>query len=345
MPPTPRVNPFANFDYKVECDDFLLYELARLIDEDNASIENTEFLRVIEAGIHEHIERRVQTRAALAMRARNSGAARDLVRALEDIEAPLSHIPQIIYGYTGYLFARLDECAATPADERITTAADTLFDSPDDRTAAQAAIDLLGSIRSAVSARILAHAVSEPTLDEDLEAKAYQFARDMWPLARPYVLYSLKTHTHEDLPFRWFQLMIECDEPSAVERILEEVVVHGADSNYREDLAALVQLLEQSSDPETEDKILQVLNSQDTPKPAAGILEAFIKSTKAQRHEGTKADNPWANLERVYTANRKYLDAARLFDAGKKAEAARAIDELLKDDPQYPFALMLKQKM
>jgi hypothetical protein len=345
MTTKPRDNPFANFDYRVECDDFLLYELARLIDEDSSSIENSEFLRVIEAGIHEHIERRLQTRADLAKRVRESGAARDLVRALEDIEAPLSHIPQVIYGYTGYLFGRLDECSANSDDERITTAADTLFDSPDDRTAAEAAIDLLGSIRSAVSARILAHAVSEPMLDEDLEAKAYQCVREMWPLARPYVLYSLKPHNHEDIPFRWFQLMIECDEPSAVERILEEVVVHGTDSNYREDLVALVQLLEHSSDPETEDKILQVLNSNDAPKSATGILEGFIKSTKAQRHKDTKADSPWASLGRVYTANRKYLDAARLFDAGKKAEAARTIEELVKDEPQYPFALMLKQMM
>jgi len=45
----------------------------------------------------------------------------------------------------------------------------------------------------------------------------------------------------------------------------------------------------------------------------------------------------------VYAANRKYLAAAKLFDAGKKADAGRALDELLKEDPQYPLALMLKQ--
>jgi tetratricopeptide (TPR) repeat protein len=182
-------------------------------------------------------------------------------------------------------------------------------------------------------------------LDEDLEQRAYEFVRDMWPLARPYIFYSLKPHVHEDIPFRWFQLMIECDEPSAVERILEELVIHGADSNYLEDLGALAQLLEQTLDPEAEDKILQVLNSKDAPKAAIGILERLIKNTKPTFPRDTPADSPWVNLERVYAANRKYLDAARLFDAGKKEEAARTIEELLKAEPQYPLALMLKRML
>jgi hypothetical protein len=213
----------------------------------------------------------------------------------------------------------------------------------DDRTVAEPSIDVLGSIRSAASARVLAHVISEPMLDEDLEIKAYQYVRGMWQLARPYILYSLKSHTHEDIPFRWFQLMIDSDEPSAVDRILEELIVHGTDADYREDLVTLVQLLERANDPETEDKIMQVLNSGDTPKFVIESLESFLRNTKPGRHEGTKEATPWSALDDVYAANRRYLAAARLFDAGKKAEAARTLEEVLKEDPQYPFALMLKQ--
>ena len=346
MTAKPRHNPLENFDYRVECDDFLLYELARLIEEDRASLDDEEFLRVIESGIHEHVERRLPVRSELAQRIRSSGAGPDrTLRAVEDIELPLSDIPAIIYSYTAYLFARLEQCSTESSDERISTAADTLLDSPDDRAAAELSIDLLGSIRSAVSARVLAHIISEPLLDEDLESKAYNFVRGMWPLPRPYILYSLKPHTHEDLPFRWFQLMVDCDEPSVVDRILEEVVVHGGDADYREDLTALVQLLENASDPETENKILQVLNSEGAPKTSVEILEQFLRNTNPQRHHDAKANSPWASLDRVYAANRRYLAAARLFDSGKRSDAGRAIEDLLKDDPQYPFALMLKQMM
>jgi hypothetical protein len=339
-------DPLQKFDYHVECGDFLLYELGRLIDEDRASFEDDEFRRVIEAGIHEHIERRLDVRAAMAMLLRSSGAPPDrTLHAIEDIESPLAAIPPIIHSYTAYLFERLEQCSAAGPDERITTAADTLLDSPEDRARAEACIDLLASIRSAVSARILAHVISEPMLEEDLEMKAYNHVREMWPLPRPYILYSLKQHTHEDLPFRWFQLLIDCNEPPAVDRILEEFVFHGGNPDYREDLLALVQLLEQARDPGTEDKILQVLNSPEAPEATVEILEGFLKNTEAQRHRDTKADSPWASLDRVYAANRRYLAVARLFDAGKRSEAARALEELMQQEPQYPFALMLKRRM
>jgi len=136
--------------------------------------------------------------------------------------------------------------------------------------------------------------------------------------------------------------MIDCEEPSAVDRILEEVVVHGDDPTYREDLLALVGLLQDARDPETEDKILQVLNSRDTSRPAAEILETFLKNSKSRKQSQTET-GPWAALNRTYAANRKYLAAARLFDAGAKDEAARALDELLKEEPLYPIALMLRR--
>jgi hypothetical protein len=337
-------NPFADFDYRISCDDFLLYELGRLIEEDRASFEDEEFRSVIGSGIHEHIERRLEIRAELALRLRESSnpPARTILM-VEDIESPLGEIPQIIQSYTAYLFQRLEECSATPPDERITTAADLLLESADDSDAAETAIDVLGSVRSAVSARVLAYAISEPMLKEDLELKAYKYVRDMWPLPRHFILHSLKPHTHEDIPFRWYQLLIDCDEPSVVDRILEEVLVHADDTDYREDLLALVQLLDSSRDPETEDKILQVLNSQDSPRASVELLKNFLKTAKTQKHRDVKPDSPWASLNRIYSANGRYLEVARLFDAGKRSEAARELDELLKDEPQYPLALMLKR--
>jgi hypothetical protein len=335
-------NPFDNFDYRIECDDFLLYELARLIEEDRASLDDDEFRRAIDAGIHEHLERRLDIRAQMAMRLRTAGATRDrILQAIEDIESPLADIPQILHSYTAYLFQKLEECSDRTPDERITAAADLLLESPGDRAQAGASIDLLGSIRSATSARVLAHVISEPLLDEDLEMRAYSHVRAMWPLPRPYILYSLRPHDHEDIPFRWFQLLIECDEPSAVDRILEETLVHGGDIAYREDLLALIQLLERAPDPETEDKILQVLNSGRAQAATVQLLETFLRTTTIRKH--TTAESPWNALDRVYAANRRYLAATKLLDAGKAAEAKKALDELLQEEPQYPFALMLKQ--
>jgi hypothetical protein len=336
-------NPLEKFDYRVECDDFLLYELGRLIEEDRATLEDEEFRKVIDAGIHEHIERRLDVRAAMAKRVRMSGVvAGRTLNAIEDIEASVRESPPIIHSYTAYLFDRLEQCAAAEPDERVTSAADTLFEETEDRAQAEASIHVLGSIRSAVSSRVLAHAISEPMLEEDLEMKAYDYVRAMWPLPRHYILYSLRAHSHEDIPFRWFQLLIDCSEPSAVDRILEEVLVHATNANYREDLLALIQLLEQARDPDTDDKILQVLNSENTPRAAAEMLEGYLKNT-TRKPQAVREGSPWAELDRVYAANRRYLAAARMFDSGKRLEAARALDELLHEEPQYPFAVMLKQ--
>jgi tetratricopeptide (TPR) repeat protein len=338
------MKPLDKFDYRVACDDFLIYELGRLIDEDKVSLDEPEFRTLIQAGIAEHVERRLDLRSEMALKLRQDavpGSGR-ILHAIEDIESQLRDFPEIIQSYIAYLFERLEECASAEPDARITSAADVLLESPDDRASADAALDVLGGSPSAVSARVLAHAISEPMLPEDLENKAYNFVRSMWPLPRHYVLYALRAHTHEDIPFRWFQLLIDVEEPSAADRILEEVVVHGDDPTFREDLLALVALLSQARDPETEDKILQVLNTSDAPKTAAKMLEFFLKETPTRRNDTPKTGS-WAALDRVYAANKKYAAAAKLFDAGKKAEAAGALDELLNEDPQYPFALMLKR--
>jgi hypothetical protein len=337
-------NPIDNFDYRVGCDDFFLYELGRLIDEDRASLEDDEFRRLIEAGIHEHIERRLEIRAEIAACFRKSGAmpARTL-HIVEDIEAPLGDIPVIVQSYTAYLFRKLQACADEKPDEKIEAAADLLLESPEDRAAAEMAVATLGSTRSAVSARVLAHVISEPMLEEDLEMKAYSYARAVWPLARPYILYSLKPHTHEDIPFRWFQLFVDCDEPSTVDRVLEEILVHAEDPNYREDLLALLELLAQSRDPAAEEKILQVVNSDETPRPAREMLEEFLRNSKPPAQHHTGLPEPWKSLAKVYVANEKYLAAAKLFDSGCKAEAGRKLEELLKDEPGYPMAVMLRR--
>jgi hypothetical protein len=337
-------NPLENFDYRVDCDDFFLYELGRLIEEDHASLDDEEFRGLIDAGIHEHIERPLHVRAQVAARLRKSSRASvRLLHVVEDIEAPLRDEPLIVESYTAYLVRRLEQCAEERPNERIEAAADLLLESPEDRSSAETALDTLSSIPSAASARVLAFIISEPMLEEDLEARAYAHVRTMWPLPRPYIFYSLKPHTHEDIPFRWFQLLVDCDEPSAVDRVLEEVLAHGNQPDYREDLLALVELLGESRDPATEEKILQVVNSDAATREAKQILEGFLKNTKARRHKETKAADPWANLDRLYAANKKYLAAAKLLESGRTADASRKLDELLRDEPQYPFALVLRQ--
>lgn len=332
-----------DFDYRVECDDFFLYELGRLIDEDRASLEDDEFRRLVEAGIHEHIERRLDIRAEIARQLRKSaGAPARLIHAVEDIEAQLRDFPVIVQSYTTYLFQRLEACADEKPDERIETAADLLFESKDDRSAVETALATLGSTRSAVSARILAHVISEPMLEEDIEMQAYGYLRTMWPLPRPYILYLLKPHTHEDVPFRWFQLFVDCGEPSIVDRVLEEILVHADDPNYREDLLALIELLGQTKDPSAEEKILQVLNSEETSRAARELLAGFLRNSRLSVHQDDTPE-PWKTLGALYGANEKYLAASKLFDSGKKTEAKQKLDDLLCDQPGYPLAVMLQE--
>jgi hypothetical protein len=302
-------NPLELFDFRVHQDDFVLYELGRLIEEDRAELEDADFRRLIEEGIAEHIERRPEIRAGILERLKAAGQREGsaAMRMIGDPEAPLSSLGMIVRSYIGYLFRRLDEAPSEPPSgeeqarelidrwlrgeilrEQLTKGiaaigppaiaplADWLFDASEDRTAAETAIDLLGSIQSAISARVLAHAISEPILEEDLESKAYGYVRTMWPLPRLFVLYSLRPHTHEDLPYRWFQLLVEKQEPVAVDRILEELVAHSANPDFQEDLRSLLELLGRAKDPAGQDKVLQVLNSSDAPRGAVKMLEDYL---------------------------------------------------------------------
>jgi tetratricopeptide (TPR) repeat protein len=266
----------------------------------------------------------------------DQAAAIRVLRAMEDIDFPLRDVALILTTYTSYLFQKLEDCA-THSVSKESEVADALFECIDDRAAVDAALNTLGSIRSAVSARVLAHLVSEPMLEEDLELKAYELLSGMWPLPRHYILYSLKDHNHEDIPFRWFQLLIDSNEPEAVDRILEELRAHADDPTFREDLLALMELLSKSSDPQTDDKVMQALNDAETPRAASEMLTEFLKM--APRAKGAHAESAHTGLQ---SANKKYQVAAKLFDSGRKKEAGDKLDELLREQPDYPFAAMLK---
>jgi hypothetical protein len=368
-----------DFDYHVEIDDFLVYELGRLIEEDRATFEDEEFRRVIDEGIRVHVEESLESRAELAARLRKAMSSLDeatqaiakrTIRALEDMDFPLHNVSLVVRSYTSYMFGKLQDASDQPSgledEARITIerwqngqilreemtrrlktmgrsavgpVADLLFDAPDDHDAAEVAIDTLAAIPSSSSARVLTHAIVEPILAEDLELKAYDAARAMWPLPRHYILYTVAPHTHEDLPFRWFQLLVDVDELGAVDLILDEVLVHSEDPAYREDLKALLELLHQSRDPDVEEKVVALMNTPGTSKEALPLLETFVAGFRASP---SAFENPWSEAARRADLNKKYLVASRLYDAGKIDESRRAIDEILKSDPDYPFAVALK---
>jgi hypothetical protein len=310
----------AGIDFQLDPEDFILYEVARMIEEDRATFEDEEFRRLIDEGIRQHIEENPRLRGELAEKLRHawselsSGAqvvAQRVIRALENVEVDLRSAAVIVHSYTEYLFEKLEtmedlsdqEEAARTWIERwrsgevsrenvvselqrigrpaVGPTADLLFEAPDDFRVSDPAITILAAIHSPASARVLAHTVAEPMLPEYLETKALEALRGMWNLAKPYVLYSLHHHSHEDLPYRWFELLLESNDASAVDLMLEELRVHGANAAYREDLVALVELLHRSRDPELEDKILGCINSPDIPEAASSMLEDFLRGRRA----------------------------------------------------------------
>jgi hypothetical protein len=306
----------SGFDFHVDPEDFVIYELARMIEEDRATFEGEEFRRLIDEGIRQHIEENSAVRAELVETLRRAlpqpdpGAAaitQRLIRTLEDVDADLRSAVVIVRAYTAYLFNRLESIDDTSLDEETARAgierwrngglerdllvpelqrigrpavgptADLLFEAPDDATIADTAVTILSGIHSPASARVLAHSVSEPMLPEDIESKASEALRKMWPLARPFILHNLRNHSHEDLPYRWFQVLVESGEASAADLILEELRVHGENPAYREDLIALLDLLRGSRDPQAEDKILGVINASETSTLVAAMLRDFLK--------------------------------------------------------------------
>src|SRR5262245_37217052 len=200
----------AGFDYRVEADDFVLYELHRLIEEDRASFDDVEFRRLVDEGIRAHVEDHLETRARLAAALRGAPLTGDaltvamrVIHAVEDLQSDLCNVAVLVHNYTTYLLSRLEQLDEDTTDEKIVTAADLLFESTGDRSAAETALNVLCSNTSPVSARVLAHAISEPLLDEDLEARAFAALKSSWPSPRHYLFYNLRDHPHEDIPIRW----------------------------------------------------------------------------------------------------------------------------------------------
>jgi tetratricopeptide (TPR) repeat protein len=338
----------AGTDYGIDPEDFILYELHRLIEEDRASFDDADFRNLIDEGIRAHIQDNLGIRAHLAGLLRSAGlkgeahtVATRVVHALEDLDADLCNVAVLVRNYTGYLLSKLEDVVELETtDEKVTTAADLLFESTGDRSAAETALDILCATRSPVSARVLAHAVSEPLLDEDLEARALAALKTAWPLPRHYMLYSLREHPHEDIPIRWFQLFVEVDELKTVDLVLEELRAHGEASAYLEDIAALVEVLHGCRDPELDDKVLDAVNSPSISAPAQTLLRKFL-----QEHRPVHSDDrsPWARQARNLELNRQYLSAAGLFERGETEKALQALKKILAVDADYPFAVMLRE--
>jgi len=335
----------AGVDYNVDAEDFVLYELHRLIEEDRASFDDPEFRTLIDSGVRAHISEVPEVRAKLAgiLRSASTEQSRTvtlrIVRALEDINTDLCNVGVVVRSYTAYLLARLEAVQQGEGDDRIAEAADLLFESTGDRDAAETALAVLCAAPSPVCARVLAHAVSEPLLDEDLEAKAFAALKSFWPLPRTYLLYNLQGHPHEDIPFRWFQLFVDVDELTTVDLVLEELRAHAENADYHEDLAALLDVLHGCRDPELEDKILGAINSPSAGPATSALLRGFLEEHQPVAVSKT---NPWALAEKQFDLNRRYVEAARLYDAGNVREAQEKLEPILREDPAYPFALMLK---
>jgi hypothetical protein len=339
----------AGFGYQVRADDFVIYELNRLIEEDRASFDDPEFRKLIDEGIRAHIEENVDIRARLAgilrdapLTGEGKTVALRVIHAIEDVDADLCNVAVLVHNYTTYLLSRLEQLDGDTTDERIVNAADLLFESIGDRSAAETALAVLCTNASDVSARVLAHAISEPMLDEDLEARAFAAVKSSWPSPRHYLLYNLREHPHEDIPVRWFQLFVEVEELTTVDLVLEELRAHGEHPDYREDLSALMEVLHACRDPEMEDKILGVVNAASTAGAVRDMLRKFLE---VWRPTAPDPDSPWARAARNREVNRQYLSAAALFERGEQTQARMALDKVLAEDPSYPFALMLKKVM
>jgi hypothetical protein len=374
----------AGFDFLVDADDFILYELNRMIDEERASFEDEEFRILIDEGIREHVEENLPVRAQLAGKLRiaartvdpkTRAVAERVIRALENTLYDLRNAGVVVRTYTAYLFERLQSLdGMAPGEAEVRTMIDSwkaggipagsliadlqqmgrpslgpiaelLTQSPEDRASAEVSLAVLSHIRSSVSARVLAYVVSEPMLDEDLEARAYTALRSQWPLARGYMLHSLHSHAHEDLPFRWFQLLIDADETTSSELIYDEMRMHGKSPNYHEDLWALTSLMADSRDPDIEEKVLGWINVPQTPEAVVPMLQEFLKDYRRPDPGMLKLDSqdPWTRRLHLQEMNSQYIAASRVLDGGRINEAQQSLGKILKEEPGYPFAAMLTQ--
>jgi hypothetical protein len=121
--------------------------------------------------------------------------------------------------------------------------------------------------------------------------------------------------------------------------ILEEMIVHGENPAYVEDLKVIIELLRLSKDPEVEEKVMALINSADTPRESKEYLQDFISNFHPSPQP---KDNPWSRAARLDALNKRYVAATKLLDSGKSTETLRSLDAILSDEPGYPFAVALK---
>ena len=161
------------------------------------------------------------------------------------------------------------------------------------------------------------------------------------------MLHGLHSHAHEDVPFRWFQLLIEVDEITSSELIFDELRMHGKSPNYHEDLWALTSLLVHSHDPDIEDKVLDWINAPQTPEAVIAMLQEFLKEYRRPDPVTSKSGqrNAWSQRAHMLEINTEYIAASRLLDEGETDSARQALETILKADPEYPFAVMLSEMM
>lgn len=311
-------NLVDSVQFPVESDDFLLQELGYLIQDGEPSYEDDDFHFVIKQGIRLYVDPDVDLRARLVGSLRQAytgmkGASRrvapTIIGAIEDVDFSLDVVGTVVQGYTKQLLKTLegmtedksvDETAREwierwtegtleePAllerfrgigSKGVPAVADLLFDSLEDPTRNNTALNLLSMIHTPVAAQVLAYTISEPILEEKQEELARKILRELWPMALPYVLYNLRRHSHEDIPFRWFELLIDIDNTRAVDRILEEVVAHGRSDNYQEDLLTILPLLDRSNDPGVVGKLLRLITEDSLPKESVGPIDQWIETS------------------------------------------------------------------
>ena len=308
--------------FPIEPDDFLLQELGRLIEDGESSLETEDFHFVISQGIRLHVNPNIELRARLAealrraqpgMRGPVRRVAHAVVGAIEDVDFSLEVVGTVVRGYTNQLLEAVEQMSSAPgvdedgrewiqqwtkgALDRMTlvgrfrdaksagvpAVADLLFDSLEDPTRIDAALELLSAIGTPVAGRVLAYAISEPILEEAQEERARESLRVVWPLVLPYVLYNLRRHSHEDIPFRWLELLVETDNTRAVDRILEEVVAHARSESYHEDLLTALPLLDRSNDPGIVGKLLRLVTRVSLPEEAIELIQRWIEGSPLRK--------------------------------------------------------------
>ena len=304
--------------FGIQEDSFLLQELGHLIQDGEPSIQDDDFRFVIQQGIRLYVNPNIDLRARLAeclrhacptMKGPERRIAYTVIGAIEDVDFSLDKVGAVVRGYTNQLLETLQretDDDSRGAEERawieqwtqggldrqtllerfgnvgstgVPAVADLLFDSLEDPTRIQTALELLAVIRTPVAAQVLAYIVSEPILEELQEERALRTLRELRGLALPYILYNLKRHLHEDIPFHWFELLIDTDNTRAVDRILEEVIAHARSPSYREDLQSILPLLDRSNDPGVVGKLLRLITEDAVPDEAVEVIENWVEGS------------------------------------------------------------------